>query len=467
MFCIWIIFRKFEEINAALTMKINFIKPILFSLTFFSSLTLSAGTPAPVWLEADSAAAIKSRILSDFSVTWNQAIDDFSKQYGIDEATLKDWEAKHYIETKTIGGVKRVHRKSLRNAALLNPELNGGWKLRGASASDARISYVDSVLSCYDGTLPDGAAHLVRYKFSIDVPYDECLKGDTLRVWMPYPYESSRQSDIRVISASQPDYVLSGDRSMHSTIFFEKPVVEGENTHFDYEGEFITKGQYFSPEYITENLKPYDKDSELYKRYTAIEPPHVIFAEDLAHSIVGDETNPWKQSEMVYDYIIHRYPWAGAREYSTITCIPEYVIREGHGDCGQVSLLYISLMRSLGVPARWESGWMLHPNEKNLHDWAEVYFEGVGWVPVDVSFGRYTRSDDKRIVNFYSTGMDAHRFSANHGVSGAFYPEKHFVRSETVDAQVGEVESTRGNLFYPGWNQNLKLIEVKPVKLSK
>lgn len=139
------------------------------------------------------------------------------------------------------------------------------------------------------------------------------------------------------------------------------------------------------------------------------------------------------------------------------------MIAERHGDCGQVSLLYISLMRTLGVPARWESGWMLHPGEKNLHDWAETYYEGVGWVPVDVSFGRMTNNDDKRIRNFYSTGIDSHRLIANKGVGMPFYPAKKYVRSETVDAQMGEVECSRGNLFYPAWDQHLEILSQKPV----
>lgn len=420
----------------------------------------------PVWLEADSAAAIKSRILSDFSITWDDGVKQFGERYGIDEATLADWEKKHYIETKVIDGVKRIHRKSLGNAKLLNPALNGGWKYRGGSASDARIAYVDSVLAWNDGKLPDGAAHSVRYRFEIDVPYNDALEGDTVRVWMPYPMATARQSDIRLIDTSQPDYVLSGDKSVHSSIYMEQPVVKGKDNKFSYEVEFITKGQYFSPEQILASLKPYDTTSDEYKRYTSVELPHIIEAGELARNIVGDETNPYRQSEMVYDFIIMNYPWAGAREYSTISCIPEYVMREGHGDCGQVSLLYISLMRSLGVPARWESGWMLHPGEKNLHDWAEVYFEGVGWVPVDVSFGRYTRASDPRAHTFYSTGMDAHRLATNLGVCRDFYPAKRYVRSETVDAQLGEVECGKGNLFYPGWNQSLKLLEVKPVIIS-
>ena len=103
-------------------------------------------------------------------------------------------------------------------------------------------------------------------------------------------------------------------------------------------------------------MRPYDTESETYRRYTAMEAPHIVRLDSMARAIVGAETNPLRQSELVYDYIYHHYPWAGAREYSTIECIPQYVIDEGHGDCGQVSLLYISLMRTLGVPARWESG---------------------------------------------------------------------------------------------------------------
>ena len=125
---------------------------------------------------------------------------------------------------------------------------------------------------------------------------------------------------------------------------------------------------------------------------------------------------------------------------------------------------YISLMRSLGVPARWESGWMLHPGETNLHDWAEVYFEGIGWVPVDTSFGRYRGADDEEIVNFYSHGIDAHRFASNTGVCGELYPAKKYVRSETVDFQVGEVETGKANLFYPAWDSDLEIISIEPIK---
>lgn len=425
---------------------------------------LQALAATPTWLEADSAAAIARRHAADFTLTPGQAAAMIREQYpATTDADIQSYIDKHYLEVDSIDGQLMVFRKGVRNLKLLNPRMNGGVTSRGAKASPRRIAYVDSVLDYYRGTNPLGLAHRVRYRFAIDVPYHPELLGDTLRVWMPMPHSGARQSQVKILSSSHPDYIISTpDQSVHHTIYFEQPVVQGDTAHFEYVAEFTTAGQYFAPDSIRAHIRPYDRSSELYRKYTAVERPHIIHLDSLARQITGGETDPFRCSELVYDYIINNYLWAGAREYSTIGCIPAYVVTEGHGDCGQVSLLYISLMRTLGIPARWESGWMLHPGEKNYHDWAEVYFEGVGWVPVDVSFGRYSNSPDSAVQRFYSTGIDSHRFASNLGVCGPLYPAKRFVRSETVDLQPGEVESTRGNLFYPAWNQSFQLLEVTP-----
>ena len=430
-----------------------------------SMLSAASYASVPAWLEADSAQAIQRRIAADFSMTLEQGRQAVNKQYGTDYSLddMRGLARKHYIEVMTIDGQERMHRKSVRNLGLLDPK-RSSFTHRGATASAKRIAYVDSVLQYENGTNDLGAAHSVTYRFSIDVPYDPALKGDTLRAWIPMPLTSARQSDVKIISTYPEKYITSNPRkSVHNSVYLEQPVTEGKTTHFETVVSFRNKGQYFSPEYIRRNIKPYDHNSPVYRKYTKMEAPHIIDMTELARKIVGDETDPYKQSELVYDYITNNYPWAGAREYSTIPCIPQYVVDEKHGDCGQVALLYISLMRSLGVPARWESGWMLHPGEKNLHDWAEVYFQGVGWVPVDVSFGRYTPSDNPDVRDFYSHGMDAHRMATNLGVNGRFDPPKRFVRSETVDAQLGEVESTKGNVFYSYWNQKLDLLDIHPV----
>lgn len=407
----------------------------------------------PTWLEADSAAAIQQRIRGDFSLSEKEGRARIAKLYPwMTPAGIDSCIALGYAETKTIDGKRMMFRKSPTNVALLHPSM-AQRKGRLATASPERLRYVEQAVD---------SAHARRYRLhmTLRVPYDKVLKGDTLHAWLPYPMNTQRQKDVRLVATSQPDYVISTpEQSMHHSIYMQQPVLEGDTAVFSYTVDYLGLSEYVSPEEIAIRLQPYNKGSKLYKQYTAFEAPHIVNLKALADSIADGETNPFILSEKVYDYIAERYPWAGAREYSTIECIPEYVLREGHGDCGQVSLLYISLMRSLGIPARWESGWMLHPGEKNLHDWAEVYFEGIGWVPVDMSFGRYTNAKRPEVRNFYSHGMDAYRMAANKGVGGQFFPPKQYVRSETVDAQMGEVECSKGNLFYPAFDTSMEILE--------
>lgn len=423
----------------------------------------------PVWLEADSSTAIGRRIASDFNITRDELREELSSRHGtITDADIDTFIARKYVERSFIDGKEMFHRKSVRNVGLLNPDYSGPRVARGAAAKPARIAYVDSIVSAVKGTNDLGLSHKVSYRFTVRVPGNEALVGDTLRVWMPLPLTGdlcSRQTGLVIDSVSQADYVLSDGRSLHNSIYMSAPAAApGDTAVFSYSATFVTSGAWTPEQTILDNIKPYNKDSELYARYTAFDSPHIVRLDSLAHAIVGSETNPFKQSELVYDYIINRYPWAGAREYSTIECIPEYVLDRGYGDCGQVTLLYISLMRTLGVPARWESGWMLHPGEVNLHDWGEVYFEGLGWLPVDVSFGRYTGSDNKDITTFYSHGIDSYRMAVNKTVGGAFYPAKRYVRSETVDFQLGEVECSKGNMFYPAWECDMDVLSCEPVK---
>ena len=167
--------------------------------------------------------------------------------------------------------------------------------------------------------------------------------------------------------------------------------------------------------------------------------------------------NPVEKAQRIFTYISRHFPWASAREYSTIDNIPMYVLRNRHGDCGQVSLLFITLCRICGIPAHFQSGFMMHPFGHNLHDWAEVYFEGVGWVPVDQSFGicEYATSQTERL--FYMGGIDSWRMIVNTDYGMPLSPKKKYPRSETVDFQRGEVEWKKGNLYFDQWDWDIQI----------
>jgi transglutaminase-like putative cysteine protease len=120
------------------------------------------------------------------------------------------------------------------------------------------------------------------------------------------------------------------------------------------------------------------------------------------------------------------------------------------------TLLFMTMARYQKIPVKWQSGWMMHPDEVNLHDWCEVWYEGIGWVPLDMSFN-LQNSTDLREKEFYISGIDAYRLIVNDAIGSRFIPNKTFPRSEPYDFQRGEVEWRGGNLYFDKWNYQINV----------
>ena len=128
-------------------------------------------------------------------------------------------------------------------------------------------------------------------------------------------------------------------------------------------------------------------------------------------------------------------------------------------------MLFITMCRYNGIPARWQTGWNLTPGGVNLHDWSEIYLEPYGWVPVDADMGVWSHKwaenlgDVKAQIlkDFYFGNIDHWRLIANGDFGRDFTPKKISFRSDTVDFQRGEVECDGQNLYYDKWDYNLKV----------
>jgi hypothetical protein len=91
-----------------------------------------------------------------------------------------------------------------------------------------------------------------------------------------------------------------------------------------------------------------------------------------------------------------------------------------------------------------------------LHDWAEVYYEGIGWVPVDISF-KLIDSYNEKIKEFYLNGIDSYRLIVNDDFAKELYPKKKYYRSEPYDFQRGELEWEGGNLYFDQWSYSMEV----------
>jgi hypothetical protein len=439
-----------------------------FSAGRFARLSLLAdslhqyGATAASIREADSLNEIASRIRLDFNVSEPMAESQIRSKIG--QFTLnekKQWEQQDWLEYRMIDGQKRYFNRAVTNLKLRMKQYNDSLGNNSTPPDSLLLFRLNHTANAIAHTASPGNVAEPQHftlNYTVTVKPDVVPAGETLRCWLPYPKENrARQSNIRLIGTFPATYILAPDSAGHRSICMEQKAVAGKPTVFNIKVSFDGAAQYFDPARL--KAARYDKRSGLYKKYTSEQAPNIVFTpriRALADKIAGKEKNPLKIVRKLYEWIDGHIIWSGALEYSTMENIPEYVLDHRRGDCGMQTLLFMTMARYKGIPVKWQSGWMLHPHEVNLHDWCEVYYEGTGWVPLDMSFG-LQQTDNRQARYYYMTGIDAYRFIVNDEISAPFVPAKQFIRSETVDFQRGEVEWKGGNLYFDKWNYKMEV----------
>ena len=153
------------------------------------------------------------------------------------------------------------------------------------------------------------------------------------------------------------------------------------------------------------------------------------------------------------------------REYFTIECIPEYCAINLKGDCGVQALLFITLCRMSGIPARWQSGLYATKYYTGCHDWAQFYVAPYGWVFADPSFGGSAwREGDKERWNYYFGNLDIFRMPANSEIQKEFIPEKKWLRIDPIDNQRGEFEYEDHGLRFSQVDVSQELISMEDIE---
>ena len=408
---------------------------------------------------------LHQRLLTDFRLSEAQ-VKKYIQKYipDVTDEQMRQWEAEKSLECMELDGEKRYFRNAGPNLFRIDSAcaniLLEKVGLPESKSDEANMENLPEIINAVKkGGKPIVAPKRMRITYTLTVDTNAVPAGELIRCWLPYPRaDHPRQTDVKFISASEEKYTFSPADCRHSTLYMEKRAVAGQPTVFSETFEFTSNGEWHNLK--PEDIQPYDTTTALYKEYTAEREKHIIFSprlRELAAKLTTGEANPLLKARRIFKWINDNFPWASAREYSTIDNIPEYVLANNHGDCGQVSLLFITLCRISGIPAHFQSGFMVHPNAWNLHDWAQVYFEGIGWVPVDQSFGMptYARNSDEEW--FFLGGIDSWRLIVNKDYGMPLFPEKKYPRSETVDFQRGEVEWEGGNLYFPKWDYDMDI----------
>ena len=421
----------------------------------------------PLYRKADSLAQIAERIGLDFNTTEKQVIAQIEKRTGSFSKENKDeWEKKGWLEWRLINGEKMYFKRAASNLMLLKKfyEQKDERLMEIANDPDMvfRLNHTIEAVKATDDQSNPVVPVSMEITYTITVHPDAVPAGEMIRCWLPWPKSNHpRQGKIKLLSASDSEYIIAPDSAIHSTIYMQRVSKKGVPSVFRISFQYQSEAQYFNPGRI--KILPYDRTSENYKKYTSEELPDICFTENikrLAESLTDKHDSPDLIVKKIYYWFKDNIPWTGALEYSIMPDIPEYVYLNRRGDCGMQTFLFMSMLRYKGIPVRWQSGWMVPPGAEDMHDWCEVYYEGPGWVPVDVRYD-LQHSDNVNVKEFYLSGIDSYRLILNDGVAGQLYPEKQFLRSEPFDFQRGEVEWKGGNLYFDKWDYEMKIEYVK------
>jgi transglutaminase-like putative cysteine protease len=233
--------------------------------------------------------------------------------------------------------------------------------------------------------------------------YMEYLKAGLLL----FPRENFQQSVLNQSVITNPEYqdlTLGEDAIIIKWYNVEGDKVSfGVNTDLEIKNDFpkIFKTVYFPVSISDSSIEEYVKETD-----------HIDINSDIrakANDLVAGETDlylaAYKIGSWVKDNIVY--------DLNTMTAEADqkasWVFVNKKGVCDEITNLFIAMLRSVNVPARFVSGIVYSNLDNNFgnHGWAEVYFPGTGWVPFDVTFGQYGWIDPTHIKldDSYDSGV--------------------------------------------------------------
>ncbi len=200
------------------------------------------------------------------------------------------------------------------------------------------------------------------------------------------PLESDRQNIISLVPTSNPNADTFEGRNFLTYTWNEY----SSNLNMGVSSQIKTQNILHKLDHIAFPITDLDPEQEFYLQ----EGEKIDITEDIvqqAAEIIAGETDlytvvfklaDWTRDNIEYD--LNTLTAKAALESS-------WVLENRQGVCDEMTSLFISFARSVGIPARFISG-TAYTNigyEFGNHGWAEVYFPGYGWVPYDVTFGEY------------------------------------------------------------------------------
>ncbi|MBW3014850.1 transglutaminase-like domain-containing protein [Candidatus Woesearchaeota archaeon] len=211
-----------------------------------------------------------------------------------------------------------------------------------------------------------------------------------------YPKDRENQDLIRFITTPEPE-----ESDNHLIFTWENP--SQNNLQFSINSEIASRNTIHK---ITDKVRfpvtnlPADIQSyTLPTEHIDINPE----IRDLGNSLAQGEDDLFVVEVKIAEWVKNNINYDLSTLTADVSQKSSWVITTRQGVCDEITNLFISINRALGIPVRFISGIAytnspLFPEEWGAHGWAEVYFPNYGWIPFDATYGEFGYIDPTHII---------------------------------------------------------------------
>lgn len=212
---------------------------------------------------------------------------------------------------------------------------------------------------------------------------------------MTIPCSEPPWQQVRIISVTPSGYRTTMDRD--GNILLEMPLPSlAKGGKFTATVKTEVRSQRVLFDIDAAALPPFPEALSPYWQATPEFPSKDALFEKTAAELAGNEQNPYYRAVLIYDFVrgfTYRLSDAPKPALSALTTRKV--------QCSDAVAVLITLLRTLRIPARYVAGISLVEGRSSIthtHAWAEIFFPGEGWVPLDPTLSRF--NDGARLTRF-------------------------------------------------------------------
>lgn len=413
---------------------------------------------------------------------------------GLDLAELDTFEAEGYMLWHMVEGEKKYHKRAVKTVLKENHSIEKRLNLEGYEPAQAYLSEYNALERAIEKMKSAGEMSVemtiktgLKIKANVLKNLSTSESDITRRFYLPIPRRAHFTKAVELLEASNSNYQIASEEALQRVVYFESNQDDAFEIKYRFSNHMVYRPLYEIAEALeakntdqttsnqvdffnAKKMNLYDTlDEKAQEKFLKEKSPHILFTPllvDLAQKIVGQEKNPLIKAKRVYDYITQHIRYRFMVPYRMLLNIPEYGALNMVGDCGVQSLLFITLLRIVGVPATFASGLAISPDgDCGMHDWSAFYVKPYGWCFADASYGGSAyRSDLVAKWHFYFGNLDPYRMMSNFDFQESFEFPKFFMRDDPYDNQVGEVETNLESLYSDDYIENTQLVAIREVR---